>query len=61
MCGSREHIGYTLGYIQTNCFYCVKQLAKKDGRTYFWRNNADNVVYEIDEKGNKKKAEKKYT
>lgn len=58
MCGSKKHIGYTMGYIQTICLDCVKKLSKRDERTYFWRDNADNMVYEIDEKGNKKKAEK---
>lgn len=53
ICGSKKHIGYTMRYIQTICFECVKELAKSEGGVCFWRDSDDDNLYKIDEKGNK--------
>ena len=45
ICGSRENIGYTQGYIQTLCHKCVKDFAIKNERVYRWREQGSNDVF----------------
>lgn len=37
LCGSKENIGYTCGWITTCCEKCVKEMAKRNKKTVNWR------------------------
>ena len=37
LCGSKENIGYTCGWITTCCEKCVKEMAKRCKKTFNWR------------------------
>ena len=55
-CGNTENVGLAKGsgWYFTICEDCLKKIAKTNNRTYSWMH--DNVVYEINKDGKKKKV-----
>lgn len=51
MCGTKKHIGSTLGWLITICHDCVKEYAQKQGYTCKWHNYDDDKIYNISPNG----------
>lgn len=47
MCGSKEHIGHTSGWIMTVCHDCIKKIVVKNKNNRIWREFKTNIVYKI--------------
>ena len=61
LCGSKEKVGKTFGWITTCCQDCAKKIAKNRNNTIKWRPNKieDNFkFYLIDKDGNIEKVER---
>lgn len=56
LCGTKENVGHTEGWITTCCKECVKQMARKRGRPYRWTIDSKTITInhdgEIEEKRN---------
>lgn len=47
ICGSKENIGFKMGWIQTICHDCIKEMAVKEGDVFRWKKKGTNDTYWI--------------